>query len=51
MTRKTRFVFRGLKMLFFKKKLEKGSFFKSWGSENVNFQEKVVVFVKAALKV
>ena len=44
---KTGSVFRGLKMLFAKKK---GSFFKSWGSENVQFQEKGVVFVKADLK-
>ena len=35
-------------MLFFKM-LEKGVFFQSWGSENVHFQEKVVVFIKADL--
>ena len=38
-------------MLFFKKKLEKGIFFKTWGSENVHCEEKGVVFVKANLKV
>ena len=39
-------------MLFFKEKLEKWVFFyKSWGSENVHFQEKDVVSVKADLKV
>ena len=49
-THKTSFVFRGLKMLFFKNKLENGVFFKSWGSENINFQEKWVVLSKLTLK-
>ena len=44
------FVFRGLKKLFFKKKLEKGVFFKNLGDLNVHFQETRLVLVRANLK-
>ena len=41
----------GTSSIRFPKKARKGVFFKSWESENVHFQEKGEVFVKADLKV